>query len=73
MKLIDEWKTAYKFASVRVGAIGTALLAGWIAVPAEQQQAILSLLGLNTPAVLGIVGIIVAIGSRVVKTGPPDA
>ena len=70
MKLIDEWKSAHKFFSVQIGALGSFALVGWVALPAEQQHALLQLFGLDVPAVLAITGIAVAVGSRLVKQGP---
>lgn len=71
MKLIDEWKTAYRFTSVKVGAVGGALLVVWLATPADTQHMLLAKVGLDTPAAFALVGVVVAVITRLVKQDPP--
>lgn len=39
-KLIDEWKQAWRFWSVRLALIGAAMSAGWGALPADTRALI---------------------------------
>ena len=72
MTLIDEWRTAYRFLSVRASALCGAALVGWLAVPVEQQRAVLAVVGMDTPAVLGIVGFLVVVLGRVIQQPPKE-
>ena len=72
MKLIDEGRDAHRFLSVRVSAIAGVAMAAWVATPAEQQHAVLNVLGADTPAVMAVIGFaIVAVGRVIQQTPPP--
>lgn len=62
MKLIDEWRSAWRFLSVQAAVVGGALLAG---VQAAQQA------GLHVPAwvntAVGIVTVVGVVAGRVVS------
>lgn len=72
MKLIENWRHAWKFSSVQVAACGVALPPAWLALPQEQRDAVLGFLGLSGSAALisGIFGLIVAV--RLVRQGSLD-
>ncbi len=38
MKLIDDWKQAYKWASTRCMALAAAVQATWVSIPEETRQ-----------------------------------
>ena len=40
MKLVSDWKNAYKWLSVVIPAFGTLLLASWMAVPDSMRNTI---------------------------------
>lgn len=42
MKLIDEWKQAYKLYSVQAMAIAGAILASWAGIPDEMQASLVA-------------------------------
>lgn len=71
LKLIDEWQSLHKFASVRLAAIA-AVVAGYLAANPDKSQELLALLpdGPARVAVSSLVGLFVfalATGSRAVK------
>lgn len=69
-KLIAEWKQAYKFLSVHVSLVSSSVLVAWLATPKETQEAILSTVGLNTPAAVALFGFAAVILSRVIAQEP---
>lgn len=64
MKLIDEWRDAWRFLSVQLSVLGSALAATWVLLPKEQQEAILSLIGVDGPGVLAMVGFLAIVWGR---------
>lgn len=44
---IDDWRRAWRYLSVQVAGIAAALWAAWLATPAEHQQQLMSLIGLD--------------------------
>lgn len=57
MKLIPEWRRAWRMLTVQLGALAVL----WVALPADTQAAVLQLLGLSEeklPAVLGVLVIL---------------
>lgn len=71
MKLIDEWRSAHRFLSVRISALAGVAMAAWVAAPTDQQHAVLSVLGADTPAVMAVIGFAVVAISRVIQQTPP--
>lgn len=70
MNLIPDWKRAYTFLSVHAGLVASTALIAWIATPEPQQKAILSVVGLNTPAALALIGFVAVIALRLVNQEP---
>lgn len=57
MKLIPEWRKAWRMLTVQIGAVAVL----WVTLPADTQAQILRLLGLSEeqlPAVLGVLVIV---------------
>ena len=57
MKLIPEWKNAWRLMSVQIAALAV----GWVALPTETQSDVLRFVGLSEdmlPAVLGVLVIV---------------
>lgn len=57
MKLIPEWRRAWRMLTVQIGAVAVV----WVALPAETQASVLRVLGLSEdqlPAVLGVLVIV---------------
>lgn len=63
MKLIDDWRSAWRFASVHAAA----LVVAWGIVPAAQQAAIMGLIGLSPSHVSAILGLLVIAGRLVAQ------
>lgn len=63
MKLVDDWKTAWKWLSVQLPALNLAFLGAWAALPAKFQDAI------PLPWVIGIAVALIVLGmfGRLVK------
>lgn len=62
MKLIDDWRSAWKFWSVQLAA----LIAVWAALPVELQTALLGLVGLPADIVPGVLAVLV-VAARVLR------
>ena len=84
MKLIDDWKSGWQFASVQVSSIAAATVSAWLLLPEAQRSELLSLLpfslGGKGPALLVLFGFIGVIVARLksqpgldVKRDTPDA
>lgn len=71
IKLIDDWKSAWKKASVIVSGVGVAGVAAWIATPDDQKAAILSFIGIN-PAWIPLIGFLGVIIARVSAKKDPE-
>lgn len=63
MKLIPNWRRAWRMLTVQIGAL--ALL--WIALPAETQAAVLHALHIDRQYLPGIVGLAVIIGRLIAQ------
>lgn len=50
MKLIPEWRLAWRFLSIQVNAICAAAAAIWTTLPADQQTSMLAWLGFSPSA-----------------------
>ena len=68
MKLIDEWKKAHKFASVRLAALA-GIVAAYFAAKPEQLEAIMAQVPEWARPLIGLALFAVATGTRVVKKG----
>jgi hypothetical protein len=56
--LVEDWRDAWKWLSVQISS----LLIVWASIPIEQQNAVLSLLGLDQSKLMGIVGVAIILG-----------
>jgi hypothetical protein len=65
MKLIPEWRRAWRMASVQIAA--AAVL--FAALPAETQAAVLGLIGLDVRHLPGVLGVLVIFGRLVAQPG----
>ena len=65
MKLIPEWRRAWRMLSVQVGALAVL----WVALPATTQAAVLDLLGIDAKSLPGIVGVAVILGRLIAQPG----
>lgn len=72
MTLIEDWRAAYRFLSVRASAVSGVALIAWIATPADQQHAVLAVIGMDTPAVMALIGFIVVVLGRVIHQPPKE-
>jgi hypothetical protein len=63
MKLIPEWRRAWRMLSVQVGALAVL----WVALPAETQAAVLRLLGIDAQHLPGLVGVAVILGRLIAQ------
>lgn len=66
MKLIAEWKKAWRMLSVQLSALGAAVSAAWVLLPHETQESILSVMGVTEPGVIAMVGFVAVVYSRIV-------
>lgn len=66
MKLIAEWKKAWRMLSVQLSALGAAVSAAWVLLPHETQESILSVIGVTEPGVIAMVGFVAVVYSRIV-------
>jgi len=55
---VEDWRDAWKWLSVQISS----LLIVWASIPIEQQNAVLSLLGLDQSKLMGIVGVAIILG-----------
>jgi len=62
--LIPDWRDAWKWLSMW----GAAILVAWSTLPAEQQNAILQLFGINASTLTALMGLAIMVG-RVIKQG----
>ena len=62
MKVIDDWKKAWRFLSVQLSALWTTLTAVWLITPEDQRAAILTAIGIDAAwrVVAGFVLVVVA-------------
>ena len=65
MKIIPEWKRAWRMLSVQIGALAVL----WVALPATTQAAVLDLLGIDAKSLPGIVGVAVILGRLIAQPG----
>lgn len=69
MKLIDEWKQAYKWISVRCMGLAISIQGAWAAISDDMKTHIPS--WLVTTLTIGI--LILGVGGRLIKQGKGDA
>lgn len=72
MKLINDWRKAHKFASVRLAALAGVVVAYFAAYP-DQWQAVLNSVPEAYRPLVGLLVFAMAGGSRVVQLGQPKA
>ena len=63
MKLIPEWRKAWRMLSVQIGALAVL----WVALPADTQASVLSLLGIDPKNLPGLIGLAVILGRLVAQ------
>lgn len=64
MKLIDEWRQAWRYLSVQASTFFAAVALTWIMLPADQQALILGILGVDGPAWAALTGFVVIVITR---------
>ena len=68
MKLIEDWRQAWRMLSVQVATLAIV----WGALPVDQQAAILALFGVGPERVPLVIGLAVIV-ARVASQRPPPA
>lgn len=63
MRLIPEWKRAWRMITVQIGALAVL----WAALPADTQAAVLRLLGIDAQHLPGFVGVAVILGRLIAQ------
>jgi len=63
VKLIPEWRKAWRMLSVQIGALAVL----WVALPADTQASVLSLLGIDPKNLPGLIGLAVILGRLVAQ------
>jgi hypothetical protein len=69
MTLIPEWKRAWRMLSVQIGALSVL----WVALPADTQASVLSLLGIDPKNLPGLIGLAVILGRLVAQPKVRDS
>lgn len=70
MKLVvSDWKKAPKWLSVQASVIGAAVAATWTAMTPEQQESLLSFIGVPPGAIVAAMFVAVVIGRLVAQPG----
>lgn len=59
--LIENWRSAWRYITVQLGA----LMVAWGLIPADQQAAILAAIGLPAERVPAVLGLMVLVGRLV--------
>jgi hypothetical protein len=76
MRLIDDWRRAWRFLSVQTSGAALTLWACWMALPADQQAGVLQLLHLDPGRWIPALGLISTLVSRLIRQPelhpPPD-
>jgi hypothetical protein len=70
--LIEDWKKAWRFISVQVSAAASMGLVAWVAMPEDQQHAILAAVGLNTPAYFALAAFAAVVLGRLISQAPKE-
>jgi hypothetical protein len=70
--LIEDWKKAWRFISVQISAAASMGLMAWVALPDDQQHAILGAIGLNTPAYFAIAAFAAVVLGRIIAQKPKE-
>jgi hypothetical protein len=63
MRLVPEWRKAWRMLSVQIGALAVL----WVALPAQTQAAVLDLLGIDAQHLPGLVGVAVILGRLIAQ------
>lgn len=69
--LIPEWRSAWRFLSVNLAALGAAMAGAWLLTPPETQAAVLAFLGIKPGAAAFVLFLAIVFG-RVFKFTPAD-
>lgn len=67
MKLIDDWKTSWRFLSVQIQVVASVAVTIFLALPKDQQELLLSFLplgGRDGAAVLALITFLLTIWAR---------
>jgi hypothetical protein len=68
LKLIPDWRSAWKYLSVRASVFWSALIATWVVLPKESQESLLNMLpfslGGNGPALVVLIGFLSVLFAR---------
>lgn len=75
MKLIDNYKQAYRFAVIWVQGLGASAMGAWMLLTDEQRAALLALFGVQPDQLVAITALLVflaGMGARVVKQDIPQ-
>jgi hypothetical protein len=72
MKLIPEWRKAWKLHSVQLSALGATVAGVWVALPEAQQRAVLEAFGLTDPTWLALGGFVAIVIVRLTAQHPPE-
>lgn len=74
MKLIENWKQAYRFAVMWVQGLGASAMGAWMLLDDAQRAALLDLVGIPADRLVAIAALIAFVGgmfARVVKQEIP--
>jgi hypothetical protein len=63
MKLIPEWRRAWRMLSVQIGALAVL----WVALPAETQAAILRMAGISETQLTAVLGVLVIVARLIAQ------
>jgi hypothetical protein len=63
MKLIPEWRRAWRMLSVQIGALAVL----WVALPAETQAAILRMVGISETQLTAVLGVLVIVARLIAQ------
>jgi hypothetical protein len=64
MKLIPNWRKSWRMRSAQLSALGAALSATWLLMPAPAQAEILVFLHITEPAALSLAGFLAVLYGR---------
>lgn len=65
MKLIENWRQAWRFLTVQASVVFGAAWSGWLLLPPEQQIALVSMLGFDPAKVGPLLAFVMIILARI--------
>jgi hypothetical protein len=71
VKLVDDWKRAWRWLSIQISALGALASAAWIITPEERQIAILAAFHIK-PGMVPLVLFLAVILGRLKLQSPPS-